>query len=159
MTGFAAVILAAGQGTRMKSSLPKVLHPVAGLPMILWSVQNARTLGADSIALVIGVGAEAVQQTVGDQFLSVQQERLGTGHATPTGKELLQARRIGVGIIGDMPTLAWRRCGSRAVAPDAALVNHLERLSDDSMGFGRVVVPRRAVTANVEERSLPRNLA
>ncbi|NLG51250.1 MAG: bifunctional UDP-N-acetylglucosamine diphosphorylase/glucosamine-1-phosphate N-acetyltransferase GlmU [Chloroflexi bacterium] len=156
MTGFAAVILAAGQGTRMKSSFPKVLHPVAGLPMILWSVQNARTLGADSIALVIGVGAEAVQQTVGDQVLyTVQQEQLGTGHATLQARELLQGRADSVLVLyGDMPTLRLETL-QRLVQlhhERRPAVTLLSVLSDDSMGFGRVVRdPDGAVTAIVEE--------
>jgi len=156
MTGFAAVILAAGQGTRMKSSIPKVLHPVAGLPMIQWSVQNARILGADTIALVIGVGAEAVQQTVGDQVLyTVQEERLGTGHATLQARELLQGKADSVLVLyGDMPTLrleTLRRLVQLHHERRPA-VTILSVLSDDSMGFGRVVRNQDGVvTAIVEE--------
>ncbi|MCD0176975.1 NTP transferase domain-containing protein, partial [Deinococcus sp. 14RED07] len=55
------VILAAGQGTRMKSSLPKVLHPVAGRPMVAWAVKAARELGARNVVVVTGHGAAAVE--------------------------------------------------------------------------------------------------
>ncbi|MDH3870082.1 MAG: NTP transferase domain-containing protein, partial [Desulfuromonadales bacterium] len=79
----AAVILAAGQGTRMKSQLPKVLHPVAGRPMLSHVVKTARSLGATPIVPVIGHGAEQVRQVLAEELLTfaLQEEQLGTGHA------------------------------------------------------------------------------
>ena len=143
MAEVAAVILAAGQGTRMRSSLPKVLHPVAGVPMVLWPIRNAQALGASPIVLVVGVGAEAVEQTVGDQvFYAQQAERLGTGHAALQAREQLLGRSDAVLVLyGDMPNLTLETL-QRLVA------THLEKhpaitllsvLADDSMGFGRVV--------------------
>ena len=78
----------------MKSALPKVLHPVGGLPMVLWSVQNARALGAEPVVLVVGVAAEAVQGDGGRRACSMpfQAERLGTGHAALQARELLAGR-------------------------------------------------------------------
>ena len=73
MNRIAAVILAAGQGTRMKSSLPKVLHRVGGQAMVLWSVRNAQALGADPIVLVVGAGAEDVVSVVGEDVLYATQ--------------------------------------------------------------------------------------
>jgi len=143
MARLAAVILAAGEGTRMKSSLPKVLHPVGGVPMVLWSVQSAKELGADLIVLVVGTGAEAVKEAIGDQALyAFQAERLGTGHATLQARELLQGRADVVLVLyGDMPNL-------RVETLSRLFALHLERRpaitllsvrADDSMGFGRVV--------------------
>ena len=78
-----SIILAAGEGTRMKSALPKVLHPIAGLPMVAHVAQAAAAAGGGDIALVVGRGAEAVEAAVrpfaakAESF--VQAERLGTG--------------------------------------------------------------------------------
>ena len=79
------VILAAGQGTRMRSALPKVLHPVAGLPLVCHVAAAAQKAGADAIALVTGRDAEAVEAAVAIHHGGVQSfrqvERLGTAHA------------------------------------------------------------------------------
>ena len=143
MPGIAAVILAAGKGTRMKSSLPKVLHRVGGLPMILWSVESARALGAEPIVLVVGYGADAVRETVGQGVLyAAQQEQLGTGHATLMAREALLRRSGGVLVLyGDMPTLrldTLRRMVSEHHEKRPA-IGSLSDLQDASMGFGRVV--------------------
>ena len=140
----AAVILAAGQGTRLKSSLPKVLHPVGGLPMISWTVDNARALGADPLVLVVGQGADAVRATVGDDVTyALQAERLGTGHATLQAAKVLGDHRDGAVLVlyGDMPLLR-RETLERLVAlhrERRPAITMLTVVSEDSMGFGRVV--------------------
>ena len=76
------IVLAAGQGTRMNSDLPKVMHPVAGRPMVRYVVDAARTLEPVDIIVIVGHGAEHVRQAVGSGVTYVtQEERLGTGHA------------------------------------------------------------------------------
>ncbi len=143
MSELAAVILAAGQGTRLKSDLPKVLHPVGGIPMVAWSIQNAQALGAAPIVLVVGYKAEAVRQAMGDQVLYAYQEKqLGTGHAVLQARPLLegQARDVLV-LYGDMPTLTAETL-QRLVAlhrEKRPAMTMLSVLSEDSMGFGRVV--------------------
>src|SRR5690606_35155315 len=79
----AVVILAAGKGTRMKSALPKVLHPLAGKPMLGHVVDAARALDAARITVVYGHGGEAVPQAIAGDDLewALQAEQLGTGHA------------------------------------------------------------------------------
>lgn len=156
MREIAAVILAAGQGTRLKSALPKVLHAVGGMPMVSWSVQSARALGADPIVLVVGYGADQVRQAVGETALYAEQaQRLGTGHATLQAKPLLQGQTRSVVVLyGDMPTLRAETL-QRLVALHRAkqpAVTMLSVLSDDSMGFGRVVRNAQGtVQAIVEE--------
>ena len=85
MTELLSIILAAGEGTRMRSALPKVLHPVGGLPMVGHVLRTARAAGSTSIALVVGAAGEQVQASVmataPDAMVAVQAERLGTGHA------------------------------------------------------------------------------
>ena len=82
MTTTYAIILAAGQGTRMKSDLYKVLHPVCGKPMVEHVIDHIRGLGADRVVTVVGHGAEAVEETLGKKSEYVlQEEQLGTAHA------------------------------------------------------------------------------
>jgi bifunctional UDP-N-acetylglucosamine pyrophosphorylase/glucosamine-1-phosphate N-acetyltransferase len=79
----AAVILAAGQGTRMKSQLPKVLHPVAGQPMICASVRLCRELGCEKTVLVIGHGADQVRRTLENEPLFLCSKNNSSAPATP----------------------------------------------------------------------------
>lgn len=143
MSELAAVILAAGQGTRLKSDLPKVLHPVGGMPMVTWAIQNARALGAEPIVLVVGYKAEVLRQVIGDGVLyAYQDQQLGTGHAVLQARSLLQGRVKDVLVLyGDMPTL-------KAETLQRLVALHRERrpaltmlsvIAKDSMGFGRVV--------------------
>src|SRR5688572_6867447 len=89
----AVVILAAGQGTRMRSRLPKVLHPLAGLPMVRQVVEVGRALGPSSIVLVVGHAAEPVIAAAGRGVTVVYQaEQLGTGHAVLQAREALRGR-------------------------------------------------------------------
>lgn len=139
----AAVILAAGQGTRMKSALPKVLHPLGGRPMIHWSLDHARTVGADPIVMVVGNGADAVRACVGDGVLyATQAEQLGTGHATLQARDLLQGRSDAVLILyGDMPLLRSETLQRllETYRQSQPAVTILSVVAEDSMGFGRVV--------------------
>src|SRR5665647_981375 len=83
MKSLATVILAAGKGTRMRSALPKVLHPLCGQPLISYPVRLARQLGSMATVLVVGHGAAAVEAALvadGVHF-ALQAEQLGTGHA------------------------------------------------------------------------------
>lgn len=85
MTELLSIILAAGEGTRMRSAMPKVLHPVGGLPMLGHVLRTAKAAGSSSIALVVGASSERVQASamasVPDALVAIQTERLGTGHA------------------------------------------------------------------------------
>ena len=90
-TPIAAIILAAGKGTRMKSSLPKVMHTVAGMPMVGHVVSRALEVDAAPIALVVAPGMENVVQVgrdvAGDVDVAIQKEQLGTGHAVLAAKQ------------------------------------------------------------------------
>ena len=86
---FAAVILAAGAGTRMKSALPKPLHPIAGRPMIAHLLETLATMGAAKTMVVIGPGMEAVAKAVAPHPTVIQQEQRGTGHAVMQAEQAL----------------------------------------------------------------------
>lgn len=152
MNNLAAVILAAGEGTRMKSSRPKVLHPVGGRSMVLWSVHSARAAGAGEVVLVVGEGAEVVKETVGDDVrYAFQGEQLGTGHATLQAQETLAGEVDSVLVLyGDMPTLRTETLQRliRHHEEHRPAVTMLSVISKDSMGFGRVV---RDEAGNVQE--------
>ena len=139
----AAVILAAGQGTRLRSSLPKVLHPLAGRPLIFYSVEAARAATGERPALVIGHGADAVRAAVGNQASYVEQaEQLGTGHAVRQAEAALRGQCDLVLVsYGDMPLLTSATLSALAQAqmnhkgPMTLLAVDSARLTD----FGRVV--------------------
>ena len=81
MTELWALVLAAGEGKRMHSSLPKVIHPLCGRPMLNYILESVAEL-TEQILIVVGHGASLVQQALGDKWSYVlQQQQLGTGHA------------------------------------------------------------------------------
>jgi bifunctional UDP-N-acetylglucosamine pyrophosphorylase/glucosamine-1-phosphate N-acetyltransferase len=108
MKELTAVILAAGQGTRMRSRTAKVLHPLAGRPLLQYVVGLARTLGADPIVVVVGHEAEAIQAAMdADGLVYVKQEpQLGTGHAVTFARPIIESFQGQVLILyGDAPLL------------------------------------------------------
>ncbi|MDP7005910.1 MAG: NTP transferase domain-containing protein [Phycisphaerales bacterium] len=88
----AAIILAAGKGSRMNSDLPKVVHQVAGKPMVRWVVDAVRGAGADRVILVVGHGANIVKEKLSESGCEyvIQEPQLGTGHAVQVCKETLK---------------------------------------------------------------------
>ena len=88
----AAIVLAAGLGTRMNSRLPKVLHPLAGRPMIQMLLESITEAGVEKTVVVVGNGAEAVTAAVAPHATAVQAEQLGTGHAVLQARDLLCGR-------------------------------------------------------------------
>lgn len=102
-----AVILAAGKGVRMRSQLPKVLHPLLGKPMISYVIQACRKAKVDRMLLVIGHRADLVRETLGPDYEYVEQARqLGTGHALMTTSETLKSFRGNILVLaGDTPFL------------------------------------------------------
>ncbi|HCA10338.1 MAG TPA: bifunctional N-acetylglucosamine-1-phosphate uridyltransferase/glucosamine-1-phosphate acetyltransferase, partial [Marinobacter adhaerens] len=105
MSPLHVVILAAGQGSRMKSALPKVLHPIAGRPMLHHVIDTAKQLGAERIHTVIGHGADKVRETTDEASVNwvTQSEQLGTGHAVAQAlPDLPDDARVLV-LYGDVP--------------------------------------------------------
>jgi bifunctional UDP-N-acetylglucosamine pyrophosphorylase / glucosamine-1-phosphate N-acetyltransferase len=145
MENVAALILAAGKGTRMKSGLVKVMHPLAGEPMIRWPVEAAREAGATRVVLVVGHQAESVREAFakdGGVSFAIQEEQLGTGHAVACAAPLLRDLRGPVLILcGDAPLV-------RPETLKGLLEHHTEREADvtvltahreDPYGYGRVI--------------------
>lgn len=139
----AAVIMAAGQGTRMKSQLPKVLHPILGKPMLWYSLTAARKVTPSKPIVIIGHGAQEVKETFGDAAEYIYQEQqLGTGHAVNQAQALLQGKVDYVLVTAaDMPLLTastLQNLVKRQVDHTGPLTI-LTAVSDQSRGFGRIV--------------------
>ena len=138
-----AVLLAAGQGTRMKSSVPKVLHPLCGKPM-LWHVLEAlKSAATEKPVVVVGHGSEEVTQYLGDSALTVLQEpQLGTGHAAMQAEAVLKGKTDYVVITyADMPLLRGETF-KRLVETqrlNSGPFSLLTVIADDPRGFGRIV--------------------
>jgi bifunctional UDP-N-acetylglucosamine pyrophosphorylase/glucosamine-1-phosphate N-acetyltransferase len=151
-----AVILAAGQGTRMRSSLPKVLHPLSGRPLIQYSLDAVKGLTDNPPVVVIGHGADSVRKAVGDaaRFV-VQQPQLGTAHAVMSAEQLLNDEAdFLIVTTADMPLI---RAETLKALVDMQLANSgpitmLTGFADDPHGFGRIVrAEDNSVQAIVEE--------
>jgi bifunctional UDP-N-acetylglucosamine pyrophosphorylase/glucosamine-1-phosphate N-acetyltransferase len=165
MAQVATVILAAGRGTRMKSKLPKVLHPVAGRPMLQYVIDTVQELGAGQVVVVVGHEAERVRAAIGREVsYVVQEEQLGTGHAVLQARSGLEGHYRAVLVVnGDMPLLSVTSLRSLVALFDkeAASVAMLTCVRDDAMGFGRIVrMDGGAVAGIVEEKhATPEQLA
>lgn len=150
-----AILLAAGQGTRMKSRLPKVLHPVAGLPMIEHALRAVRAASTETPVVVIGHGAELVQKTVQGVEFALQAEQLGTAHAVLQAEPLLRGKTdLVIVCYADMPLLraeSLQRLVKTQQANDGPMTM-MTVIADDPRGFGRVVRSAQGdVQAIVEE--------
>lgn len=156
MSGFTALILAAGKGTRMKSDLPKVLHMVSGKPMLLRVLDAAEQAGATAQIAVIGFGAEQVQAAVGQRARTViQTEQLGTGHA------VMQAEPLLAGCTGTIMVL----CGDTPLLRTATLQKLLQThrqmqaqatvltaVMPDPAGYGRVIRDKSGKVVKIVEQ-------
>lgn len=138
-----AVILAAGQGTRMKSKLYKVLHPVCGIPMVQHIVNQISKLYIDDIVAVVGHGAESVKSQLGDQCRFVlQKEQLGTAHAVLQAKELLKDKEgVTLVVCGDTPLITAETMHNlfKHHEETKAKATILTAFADDPTGYGRIV--------------------
>tara|TARA_R110000823_G_scaffold305771_1_gene427978 strand:+ start:24887 stop:26257 length:1371 start_codon:yes stop_codon:yes gene_type:complete len=134
------IILAAGQGTRMKSELPKVLHPVGGRPLLEHVVSTARQLGPEALHVVIGHGAEQVQEALSAYTINwvVQQEQLGTGHAVAQALPSVATDSVVLVLYGDVPLTrleTLQRLVAAAQSGPALLTAELA----DPAGYGRIL--------------------
>jgi len=138
-----SVILAAGQGTRMNSELPKVLHSLLGRSMAWFTVQASRQATGAQPVMVIGHGAEAVRQNLdGEAQFVIQDPQLGTGHAVQQAKPILQGRSDFILVTyADMPLLTSATLSRliQAQGSHSGPMTMLTVIADDPRGFGRVV--------------------
>ena len=140
---FSTLILAAGMGTRMKSSRPKVLHTVCGKPLTMWVIDASKAAGADGVCAVVGHCADMVKETLGDACVyALQAEQKGTGHAVMQAMDFIKSAQGEIVILnGDTPLVTakaikdaveyHRESGNKATVITAVL--------PDATGYGRIV--------------------
>jgi bifunctional UDP-N-acetylglucosamine pyrophosphorylase/glucosamine-1-phosphate N-acetyltransferase len=151
-----AILLAAGQGTRMKSSLPKVLHPVAGKPMIWHALKAIAQSTTEKPVVVVGHGAGEVTKYLGDSAQIVEQEpQLGTGHAVLQAEASVKGKSdLVVVCYADMPLMRGETFKKMVETQkrNSGPVSMLTVIADDPRGFGRIIRnPDGTVSAIVEE--------
>src|SRR5690606_2080512 len=136
----AVVILAAGKGTRMKSALPKVLHPLAGKPMLGHVVDAARALDAARITVVYGHGGEAVPQAIAGDDLewALQAEQLGTGHAVAQAMPNITEDVVLI-LYGDVPLIAPETLKAFVECVDSKTLALMTLEMTDPSGYGRII--------------------
>jgi len=158
MADLHVVILAAGKGTRMKSALPKVLHRVAGAPMIEYVLSTARTLKPRSITVVVGHQSEALRQALSphsDLVIVVQEPQLGTAHALLTVETALrEAKGTVVLLSGDVPLLTSDTLEALVDRHEAAraAATVITATVDEPAGYGRIIRSGGQIARIVEER-------
>jgi bifunctional UDP-N-acetylglucosamine pyrophosphorylase/glucosamine-1-phosphate N-acetyltransferase len=153
MNALTTVILAAGEGKRMRSRVPKVLHQLCGRPLISYPLRLARTL-ADSVVMVVGPGADGVRALADGVTIVEQRERLGTGHAVLQARDVCPDRGPVLVLAGDMPLLLLetveRLVEHHRATGAAATV--LTATVERPQGYGRVLRQGGRVKRIVEER-------
>ncbi|OIS63655.1 bifunctional N-acetylglucosamine-1-phosphate uridyltransferase/glucosamine-1-phosphate acetyltransferase [Bacillus subtilis] len=150
-----AVVLAAGQGTRMKSKLYKVLHPVCGKPMVEHVVDEALKLSLSKLVTIVGHGAEEVKKQLGDKSeYALQAEQLGTAHAVKQAQPFLADEKgVTIVICGDTPLLT-------AETMEEMLKEHTQReakatiltaIAEDPTGYGRIIRSQNGAVQKIVE--------
>lgn len=148
------VILAAGKGTRMRSDLPKVLHPIAHKSMVQHVIDTANALGSDAIQLVYGYGADKLQTALGEQALNwvLQAEQLGTGHAVAQANPNINDNDTVLILYGDVPLIQQSTLEALLAArPVNGLAILTVNLPNPS-GYGRIVREQGSVVGIVEQK-------
>ncbi|PLR93305.1 bifunctional UDP-N-acetylglucosamine diphosphorylase/glucosamine-1-phosphate N-acetyltransferase GlmU [Bacillus sp. T33-2] len=162
-----AIILAAGQGTRMKSKLYKVLHPVCGKPMVQHVVDQVQSLNINEIVAIVGHGAEAVKARLGENIkYALQPEQLGTAHAVLQSRDMLQGKEgVTLVVCGDTPLI-------KAETMEQLISHHeetnakatiLTAIAENPAGYGRIIRNESGFVEKIvehkdateEERTIP----
>ncbi len=143
MSETAAIILAAGQGTRMRSKYPKVLHPLLGRPMLKYVMDTAEGVGSNPILIVIGFEGEQVIRTLGSGYQYIwQHQQLGTGHAIITAREALSTLKGDLLVLyGDTPLLRKETLKELIVFKQKTGANAgiLTTILSNPSGYGRII--------------------
>jgi bifunctional UDP-N-acetylglucosamine pyrophosphorylase/glucosamine-1-phosphate N-acetyltransferase len=151
---FSAVILAAGKGTRMYSQKPKVLHTLAGKPMVKHVIDTCQGLGTNHIHLIYGHGGEQMKQILADESVNwvLQAKQLGTGHAVDQAADLFDDDEKIVVLYGDVPLIADETIENLLTAYPEGGIALLTVVLDDPTGYGRIVREQGEIVAIVEQK-------
>jgi bifunctional UDP-N-acetylglucosamine pyrophosphorylase / glucosamine-1-phosphate N-acetyltransferase len=147
------VILAAGQGKRMNSDLPKVLHPLGGRPLLAHVIDTARTLSPQRLCVVVGHGAAQVRERVADADIAwaLQEQQLGTGHAVSQALPQLGGEGTVLVLYGDVPLIAAETLRSLVEAAADGSLAVLTQDLDNPRGYGRIVRDASGKVARIVE--------
>ncbi len=148
---FSVVILAAGKGTRMYSELPKVLHQIAGKPMVKHVIDTVAQLGANQIHLVYGHGADLLQQRLQNEPVNwvLQAEQLGTGHAMQQAAPFFADDETIVMLYGDGPLISATTIQQLLSAKPENGIALLTVKLDDPTGYGRILRENNQPDGNI----------
>jgi len=148
------VILAAGQGKRMKSDLPKVLQPLAGRPLLKHVIDVAQSLEPASVQVVYGYGGERVREALKDEQVSwvLQAEQLGTGHAVLQAAPDLADDQLALVLYGDVPLIRRSTLEELVKLAGADALGLLTMVVDDPTGYGRIVRSTRGQVQKIVEQ-------
>lgn len=148
------VILAAGKGTRMRSDLPKVLHPIAKKPMVQHVIDTVKQLDVNDIHLVYGHGAELLKSRIQDDKLDwvLQAEQLGTGHAVQQAADQFKADEQVLVLYGDVPLISQETLTHLCQSQPEGGIGLLTVKLDNPMGYGRIVREGDTVVGIVEQK-------
>ena len=154
MSQLSVAILAAGKGTRMYSDLPKVLHPLAGKPMVQHVIDTASKLGAKQVHLVYGHGGDLLKKTLANQPINwvLQAEQLGTGHAMQQAAPYFSDDENVLMLYGDVPLIAEETLDRLINAKPEGGIGLLTVKLDDPSGYGRIVRKDGKVVSIVEHK-------
>jgi bifunctional UDP-N-acetylglucosamine pyrophosphorylase/glucosamine-1-phosphate N-acetyltransferase len=147
------VILAAGQGKRMKSALPKVLHPLAGRPLLKHVIDVAQSLQPRDVTVVYGHGGDVVRETLKDEKVSwaLQAEQKGTGHAVQQALPGLKDDSLALVLYGDVPLIQRTTLEGLVKLAAAKSMSVLSMVVDDPTGYGRIVRNARGQVQKIVE--------
>ncbi|TBL72780.1 bifunctional UDP-N-acetylglucosamine diphosphorylase/glucosamine-1-phosphate N-acetyltransferase GlmU [Obesumbacterium proteus] len=153
-SSLSVVILAAGKGTRMYSDLPKVLHPLAGKPMVQHVIDTALKLGAQNVHLVYGHGGDLLKEKLSDQPLNwvLQAEQLGTGHAMQQAAPHFSDDEDVLMLYGDVPLISGETLQRLLAAKPQGGIGLLTVKLADPTGYGRIVRENDNVVGIVEHK-------
>jgi len=150
-----AIVLAAGKGTRMKSNLPKVMHPLAGKPFLQHVLETTRSLAPANIHLVLGHGADVVQASLNLAEVNVvpQEQQLGTGHAVMQVLPHLADDSVVLILYGDVPLISRETLEKLASVANRKALGLLTVRLPDPTGYGRVLRDQQGnISAIVEQK-------
>src|SRR5947207_219329 len=147
-------ILAAGEGKRMQSALPKVLQPLAGRPLLKHVIDTARTLAPAAIQVVYGHGGEQVPAALQDEPVSwtLQAERLGTGHAVLQAMQHIPDQHLVLVLYGYVPLIGRAQLAELVALAGPRRLALLTMKADDPQGYGRIVRSARGLVQRIVEQ-------
>lgn len=151
---FSSVILAAGKGTRMYSNMPKVLHTLAGKPMVKHVIDTCSDLGAHNIHLVYGHGGDQMKSVLAEEPVNwiLQSDQLGTGHAVDQASPKFEDDEKILVLYGDVPLISSETIENLLEAQPTGGIALLTVVLDNPMGYGRIVRKNGPVVAIVEQK-------